>query len=90
MDLSANRTTFGCPARGPAQCWRRAARLDLHPRELQPRERALIHGVGNIPVVLLEDRRGSYRLLPAGVVRGLPGPLAPGCHAGVRLLPRSP
>ena len=84
VDLSANRTTFELSGPRARAVLEKGCALDLHPRSFTPGT-ALNTEVGNIPVVLLEDRGGKLPAVPPGLVRGLPGPLAPGRHAGVRL-----
>ena len=83
VDLSANRTTFELSGPRARAVLEKGCALDLHPRSFTPGT-ALTTEVGNIPVVLLKTGEESLPAVPPGLVRGLPGPLAPRCHAGVR------
>ena len=72
------------PAAGPGPSWRRAARWTCT-RACFNAGTALTTEIGHIPVVLWKTGGGDVPALPEGLVRRLPGPLAAGRHAGVRL-----
>ena len=70
VDLSANRTTFELSGPRARAVLEKGCALDLHPRSFTPGT-ALNTEVGNIPVVLWQDRGGKLPALPARLVRRL-------------------
>ena len=83
VDLSANRTTFELSGPRARAVLEKGCALDLHPRSPQaghrPEHRGRQHPGGAV-----QDRGGKLPAVPPRLVRGLPGPLAPGRHEGVR------